>query len=140
METSYYIIKPHGMVFREKVRKMIEGAGLVIAESKIVVMDGRALEIIYSDLDERFRRVVFQLFRNTPVEMALVTGKNAIDALLEIAGTELDPVDCAPNSIRFMLGGRRPLMIDGVRCYVNIIHRPRNQSEAEKGIELFRIL
>ena len=118
---------------------MIESVGLVIAESKIVVMDGRALEIIYSDLDKRFRKVIFQLFRNTPVEITLVTGENAIDALLEIAGTELDPVDCAPNSIRFRLGGRKPLMIDGVRCYANIIHRPRNQTEAEKGIELFRM-
>lgn len=140
METSFYIIKPHGMVFRGTVRAMIEDVGLVIAESKIIVMNEWALEIIYSDLLKKYRKAVFQPFKGAFVEMTLVKGKDATDLLLQIAGAELDPVDCAPESIRFKLGGQKPFMIDGVRCYLNIIHRPRNKMEAKKGIELFRIL
>ena len=140
METSYYVIKPHGSVFREEVRAMIEGAGLTITECKRLMMHGWALEKIYSDLPEKYRDAVFRPFKGKLVEVGLVVGENAIDRLLQITGTELDPVDCAPGSIRFKFGGREPLMIDGVRCYTNIIHRPRNKTEAEIGIRVFRTL
>ena len=128
------------MAFREEVRAMIESASLVITEYKTLVMNERGLEIIYSDLPKKYRRVVFQPFKNASVEMALVAGENATDTLLKIAGTELDPIDCTPESIRFKLGGREPFVIDGVRWYVNIIHRPRNKVESERGVELFRTL
>ncbi len=140
METSYYVIKPHGLVFREIVRAMIEGVGLIITESKELVMHRCVLENIYSDLPEKYRDAVFRLFEEKSVEMGLVIGENAIDNLLQITGTELDPVDCAPSSIRFKFGGHEPLMIGGVQCYTNIIHRPRNKTEAERGIMIFRKL
>lgn len=140
METSFYVIKPHGLVFREEVRATIEGAGLIITESKKLVMHEWALEIIYSDLPEKYRKAVFQSFKDAFVEVGLVKGENAIETLLQITGTELDPADCAPCSIRFKFGGRKPFMIDGVRCYANIIHRPKNKTEAEIGIKVFRVL
>lgn len=140
LKTSFYIIKPHGLVFLEEVRAMIEGGGLIISESKRIVMPHWALEIIYSDLPERYRSAVFQPFVDTFVEAGLVVGKNAIDMFLQIAGTELDPVDCAPESIRSKFGGRKPLMIDGVRCFKNIIHRSRNREEAEQDVKVFRML
>jgi nucleoside diphosphate kinase len=119
---------------------MIEGAGLTIIESKEVVMHRWALETIYSDLPEKYRDAVFRPFMGKSVEVGLVIGENAIDKLFQITGTKLDPVDCAPDSIRFKLGGREPLIIDGVRCYANIIHRPQNKAEAEIGIMVFRKL
>lgn len=140
METSFYIIKPHGLVFREEVRAMIEGAGLIITESKKLVMHEWALEIVYSDLPEKYRKAVFRPFKDALVEVGLVKGESAIETLLQITGTELDPVDCNPGSIRFKFGGCKPSMIDGVRCYTNIIHRPRNKTEAEIGIKVFRML
>jgi nucleoside diphosphate kinase len=140
VETSFYIIKPHGLVFLEEVRAMIESGGLIISESKRLVMPHWALEIIYSDLPERYRSAVFKPFVNTFVQAGLVVGKNAIDTLLQIAGTEIDPVDCAPESIRSKFGGRKPLMIDGVRYYENIIHRSRNREEAGKDVEVFHTL
>jgi nucleoside diphosphate kinase len=140
VETSFYIIKPHGLVFLEEVRTMIEGVGLIISESKRLVMPRWALDIIYSDLPERYRSAVFKPFVDTFVEAGLVVGKNAINSLLQIAGTEIDPVDCAPESIRFKFGGQKPLMIDGVRYYENIIHRSRNREEAGKDVEVFHML
>ncbi len=140
LETSYYVIKPHGLVFRKKVRAMIECAGLTIIESKELVMHRWALEIIYSDLPEKYRDAVFLQFKDKSVEVGLVMGKNAVDELLQITGTELDPADCAPGSIRFKFGRHEPLIIDGVRCYTNIIHRPRNKLEANNGIKVFRML
>ncbi|MFH2029467.1 MAG: nucleoside-diphosphate kinase [Bacteroidota bacterium] len=140
VETSFYIIKPHGLVFLEEVRAMIESGGLIISESKRLVMPHWAIEIIYSDLPERYRSAVFKPFVNTFVEAGLVVGRNAINTLLQIVGTELDPVDCAPESIRFKFGERKPLMIDGVRCYRNIIHRSRNRAEAKKDVKVFPML
>jgi len=140
LETSFYIIKPHGLAFRKEVKAMIESVGLTITESKELVMHMWALEIIYSDLPEKYRDVVFRTFKEKLVEVGLVIGENAIDKLLQITGTELDPVDCAPGSVRFKFGGRELFMIEGVRCYTNIIHRPRNKTEAENGIKVFRML
>jgi len=140
VETSFYIIKPHGLVFLEEVRAMIESGGLIISESKRLVMPHWALEIIYSDLPVRYRSAIFKPFVDTFVEAGLVVGKNAIDTLLQIAGAEIDPVDCDPESIRSKFGGRKPLMIDGVRYYENIIHRSRNREEAGKDVEVFHML
>ncbi|MCX6713844.1 MAG: hypothetical protein NTV48_01945 [Candidatus Vogelbacteria bacterium] len=140
LETSFFIIKPHGLIFLEEVRAMIESSGLIIAESKRLILPQWALEIIYSDLPERYRGAVFQPFADAFVETGLVVGENAIGTLLQIAGAELDPVDCAPESIRAKFGGRKPLMIDGVRCYRNIIHRSRDRVEAKKDVGVFRML
>lgn len=140
METSFYIIKPHGLMVCEEVRAMIESAGLTITESKKLVIHRWALEIIYSDLPKKYRDAVFRPFKGVEVEVGLVTGENAVDTLLQVTGTELDPTDCAPESIRFKFGGREPFIIDGVRCYTNIIHRPRNKVEADRGVKLFRML
>lgn len=140
LEASFFIIKPHGLVFIEEVRAMIKCGGLIISESRRIVIPRWALEIIYSDLPEKYRSAVFQPFVNAFAEAGLVVGKNSIHTLLQIAGTEIDPVGCAPESIRFKLGGRKPLMIDGVRCYKNIIHRSRNRAEAKKDVKVFRML
>lgn len=140
LETSFFIIKPHGLVFLEEVKAMIKSGGLIISESKRLVMPHWALEIIYSDLPERYRSAVFKPFVDAFVEVGLVVGENAIDTLLQIAGTEIDPVDCALGSIRSKFGGPKPIMIDGVRYYENIIHRSRNREEAEKDVKVFRTL
>lgn len=140
LETSFYMIKPHGLAFLEEVREMIRGSGLIISETKRVVMPRWALEVVYSDLPEKYRNSVFSPFINAFVEVGLVAGKDAVNTLLQIAGTEIDPVDCAPESIRFKFGARKPVMIDGVRYYKNIIHRSRNIEEAEKDVKVFHVL
>lgn len=140
LETSFFIIKPHGLMFIEEVKTMIKDGGLIISQSKRLVMPRWALEIIYSDLPERYRSAVFKPFVGVSVETGLVIGENAVDTLLQIAGTEIDPVDCAPESIRSKFGGREPLMIDGVRYYKNIIHRSRSREEAEKDVKVFHML
>ncbi len=119
---------------------MIESGGLTISEVKEVVVPRWALEIIYSDLPERYRNSVFKPFVNTPVETGLVVGKDAVNTLLRIAGTEIDPVNCSPESIRFKFGARKPVMIDGVIYYKNVIHRSRNKEEARQDVEVFRVL
>lgn len=140
LETSFYIIKPHGLMFLEEIRAMIEGGSLIISESKRLVMPHWALEIIYSDLPKRYRNAVFKPFVDAFVEAGLVVGKNAINVLLQITGTELDPADCTPESIRFKFGWQKPFMINNVRCYKNIIHRSRDKAEAKKDIKVFRML
>ena len=140
METSFYIIKPHGLMIRKKVVAMIKAGGLTIIEKKSLILPDWALKIIYSDLPEKYSDVVFQPFKNACSEVGLVVGEDAINKLLKITGTELDPTDCAYGTIRHEFGGREPFMIDGVRCYTNIIHRSRDKIEAKKDIDVFRAL
>lgn len=140
LETSFYMIKPHGLIFIEEVKAMIEGSGLIISEVARIVMPRLALEAIYTDLPEKYRDSVFKPFVNAFVEAGLVVGRDAVNTLLQIAGTEIDPVNCAPESIRFRFGARKPIMIDGVKCYKNIIHRSRNREEAKQDVKVFRML
>ena len=140
LETSFYIIKPHGLIFLKEIRAMIEDGDLIISESKRLVIPQWAIEIIYSDLPKRYRNAVFKPFVDAFVEAGLVVGKNAINTLLQITGTKLDPADCTPKSIRFKFGWQKPFMVNGVRCYKNIIHRSRNKAEAEKDVKVFRML
>lgn len=140
METSFYIIKPHSLIFREIIREMIEGVGLIITDYKKVVLPYWALEIVYSDMRENYRSAIFQAYSDVTVEAGLVSGKNAISTLLQIAGTELDPADCAPESIRFKFGEREPIMINGIKYYKNVIHRSRDMMEAEKDTRVFHML
>ena len=140
MSLSSYIIKPHGLVFRTEIRAMIESSGLVIAESKHVILPMWALERIYYDLAEKYRSAIFRQYEGAFVEVGLVRGERAVEKLLCIAGRELDPIDCAPESIRFKFGKHEPHMVDGIRCYANVIHRPRNESEAVDGVIIFNML
>ncbi len=140
LQTSFFMIKPHGLIFLKEVRAMIEDSDLFISESNRLIMPLWALEIIYSDLPERYRSSIFKPTVGALVEAGLVVGENAINKLLQITGTELDPVGCAPESIRFKFGEKKPLMIDGVRYYKNVIHRSRNETEAKNDIKVFRIL
>lgn len=140
MSESSYIIKPHGLMFCEEIRVMIEAGGLVITESKRIILPQWALKKIYYDLAEKYRNAVFRQYAGMLVEAGLVSGENAVEKLLRIAGTELDPIDCAPGSIRFKFGSREPFFVDGVRCYDNIIHRSRNESEATEGVKIFHAL
>lgn len=140
MSASSYIIKPHGLMFREEIRAMIESGGLVIIKSKRIILPEWALKKIYYDLAEKYRRAVFRQYAGAFVEIGLVSGEDAIEKLFHIAGTELDPIDCDPGSIRFKFGSREPFIVDGIRCYDNIIHRPRDESEASEGVEIFYAL
>ncbi len=140
MKMSFYIIKPHGLMYRSEARAMIINAGLCITESKEVILPKWTLEIIYSDLPEKYREVVFRPFIKSMVEIGLVMGEDAVSRLLEVAGREIDPADCEPGSIRFQWGCKGHVMVDGVKCYSNIIHRPRNIREAESFIKIFKDL
>ncbi len=134
------MIKPHGLVFHEEIKKMIRNVGLKITEVRKLVMPHWALKIIYSELPERYRSAVFKPYIDAYVEVGLVVGVNAINTLLQVTGTETNPADCAPGSIRFKFGTPEPLMIDGVRCFMNVIHRPTNNEEAKKDTEVFHML
>jgi nucleoside diphosphate kinase len=127
-------------MFRKEIRETIEASGLVITESKQLTLPKWALKKIYDDLPDKYCDAVFRQYAGMLIEAGLVSGENAVEKLLKVVGTELDPVDCAPGSIRFRLGGKKPFIVDGVRCYFNIIHRPRNEAEAEKDIAIFRLL
>ena len=47
METSFFIIKPHGLIIRDMVITMIKTGGLIITESKNLILPDWALKIIY---------------------------------------------------------------------------------------------
>lgn len=139
MQTSVYIIKPEAMASRSKIRTMIERAGPVISEAKILVLPEWTLKKLYADLSEDLWNATCLAFVSL-VEIGLVTGENAVADLLNIAGTETAPAECDPSSIRFRFGRKDPFVIGKMKYYANAIHRPKNKREAKRDVRTFHQL
>ncbi len=139
METTVYLIKPEGMAYKEQIRKIIERKGLAIAERKTIVLPEWAIKSIYPDLPSDLL-IATRAMLSSPVEMGIVIGERAVQRLFILAGMETSPATCAPGSIRFLFGAKEPIIFGKIMYYANVLHRPKNHAEADRGVELFHKL
>jgi len=139
LETSLYVIKPEAMAYSGEIRTIIEKAGLIIIDTKVLVMPKWALKKLYPDLSEDLWSATCLAFASL-AEAGLVIGENAVATLFRLSGTATAPGDCEPESIRIRFGQKNPFIIGEVRYYANAIHRPKNQQEAENDVRLFHQL
>lgn len=139
MEETMYIIKPEAMISYRTIRKLIQGVGLVIGQTKNLVMTEWALKKMYPDLSKDLWNATCLSF-TAPVEIGLVTGENAVKVLFNFVGTETAPSECDHLSLRFKFGKRDPFIIGTMKYYANAIHRPKNRREAKRDVRLFHQL
>ncbi|NCU28280.1 MAG: hypothetical protein EOM85_01240 [Candidatus Moranbacteria bacterium] len=137
-EFTSFIIKPDGMVNRSAIRDMILKSGLVITESKILLLPKWAIEILYDNVPANIL-VAKEEYFSSPVEVGLIEGENAIETFFELCGSKTRPSECDPGTIRAIFGKASPTLIKGVDYFLNAIHRP-NREEAVKNIELIKSL
>lgn len=135
---SMYMIKPEAMLRREEIREHISHH-LTLGETKTMRLPDWAMNELYDDLTEDLRCAT-RVALESPVELGLVHGEDAIMRLLELAGDKTDPRECRPGSIRYQFGIRDPMVVGGARYFLNAIHRPKTPDEAAMHIALFRRL
>lgn len=133
-ERSMYMIKPEAMESRDEIRELI-GRHLAITAMKTLRLPRQAIRELYADLDGDLWTATDSALRN-PVELGVVEGEDAIEVMLELAGSETDPSKCDPNSIRFKYGTHLPTMINDTPYYPNAIHRPKSSAEAVAHVSL----
>ncbi len=136
IETSLYMIKPEAMHARTEIRRIL-GCDLQLGENVTTVLPDDVLDEFYPDITEPQRTLALALF-DTPVEIGLVHGPDAINLLLRITGHETAPDLCDPHSIRYRFGVRKPIPCGGGVLYKNAIHRPRDRVEAADQLRLVR--
>ena len=127
------------MPFRKIIRDMIQKAGLAIIRHHEVSLTPEVLEQLYPGLDPEIMAVTKQALLDKVCEIGLIRGDDAIARLLEICGKNVDPKQCAHNTIRNLFGRRTPIRNNSgtIVYYFNIIHRPKNKSEAERDLAIY---
>lgn len=139
MEITMYIIKPEGMQCRGKIKEILAQNGLVVMEQKILILPEWTINVLYPELSNDLR-VATRTMLNSFIEAGLMCGEQVVEKLFHVAGTETSPANCQPGSIRFIFGGREPIVIGSVKYYANAIHRPKNHVEAKRDVELYHKL
>lgn len=142
-EYAPYIIKPEGMNIRGKIRQMIRKGGLEIREHGLVLLNQDILDSLYENLRSDIRYAIYKFLTIRKVEVGIVYGTNAFRRMIQICGEHLDPMLCAPGTIRREFGWRKPVNIGGKKnffYYGNIIHRAKKPLELTRDLEIVRRL
>jgi nucleoside diphosphate kinase len=140
MERSVYIIKPEAVAHRERIRALIQQAGLRVVAHKLMVLPQHALDLLYSGMDDDLHAATLHYFGIGPSEIGIVEGENAISRLNQLVGADVNPMRCAPDTIRGRYGFKNPVKWRTAVYFLNGLHRSKNADEANRDMELFNIL
>lgn len=135
MNTSLYMIKPEAMNSRNEIRDRIKNELAVVA-IKTILLPSWVIDELYTDLNDSLRNAT-NIALSDPVELGIVQGDHAVERLLDIAGKNTKPSECHSTTIRYQYGKWDPILVGGVAYYMNAIHRPKNDEEANAHISLF---
>jgi len=117
---------------------MIASTGLELDPQNPVreyVMDRITLQKLYGHVDAPiYKKLTVQMLGKLCL-IGAVKGKNAVQRLVEISGSETDPAKCLPNTIRHRFGNHRLGYV-----HENAIHRPKTDEEALDQFKLFGIM
>lgn len=139
---SVYIIKPDGVLHREKIRAMIVSAGLNIVASKTVYLDPDALYTLYPDAPLNILIFIMgEEMLNGRCEIGIVEGDNAIERLVELCGEKVNPFECRTGTIRYAFKDHSTeTRVNDYTYYRNTIHRSKNETEVQRDLELYERL
>ncbi len=114
---------------------MIHSAGLVVERvAPVERLPIPVLETLYLNsplMTKTIWQRTIEYMTAGPCEVGIVTGKNALAALVEISGDSTNPHRCQIGTIRHTFGCQYPpiLLDEGYYYYRNIIHRPKTYEE-----------
>lgn len=135
---SFFIIKPEGLTWSREIKHMItEGGGLVINETKIVVLTSDDVDILYhDDQNTELIKTIKKYLVGKKVEAGIVVGEQAAERLSDICGNNFRPSDNTVETIRGKFGKKEPIILDGKEYYLNVIHKA-SDNEIISSLEWF---
>lgn len=133
-EESVFVIKPEAMPYKQEIMEMVEKSGIPIKEWRHLKLDEHQLHSMYPDAVGEMWHKTKENLLNKEILAAIVEGDDVIEKLYKVCGENTTPFLCDPNSIRYLF--KDTTSQDGV-LHRNIIHRPKDQKEAEEHLVLF---
>jgi nucleoside diphosphate kinase len=133
-EKSVFMLKPESMSHKEEIMSMIEKSGILIKEWRHLKLEEHQLRSMYPDAVGEIWHKTKEKLLDKEVLAAIVEGDDVVEKLYKVCGENTKPFLCEPGSIRNLF--KDITSQDGV-LHQNIIHRPKNQKEAEEHLVLF---
>ncbi|MEK7552542.1 MAG: nucleoside-diphosphate kinase [Patescibacteria group bacterium] len=138
MEQSVYLIKPEGMLFAGRIRKMIEGAGLTIVYFHHVMINEAALIRLYPNLSDEIWQATVRHLNNRVCEIGMVEGETAIARLVAVCGESTNPSLCKDKTIRRIFSCYPAIRLSSGGFYFrNAIHRSKDHEEFLRDQQIY---
>lgn len=134
------VIKPDGYENRERIKRMLENAGLSIVKSVSKKLPDHFVSgVMYKDLPEGIEEETLKHFNDGLSEIILLQGGDGvIDKIVCATGEYTDPNKCEVGTVRYKYGEhfKRDAGED-IQYMRNAIHRPKDEEERVKDLEKF---
>ncbi len=137
MESSLFIIKPEGLLFRATIVSQIAEVGLTIRRTVMMRLGEKHIAAIYPNLPPDLLQATRDFMLCASCEVGHVTAENAVHRLMEVAGHATNPSDCLPGTIRAKYGCKIPEKVGQALYFKNAIHRSKDADEAARDLTLF---
>lgn len=146
MDISFGLVKPESIAYWSDITAFIESRALVIVEPTWIewrdaALTERVVRALYPDAPEPIIKETARRFYRQTTPFFKVAGTNAVHRFLEVCGTAKEPLLCAAHTLRREFGDEsfHEFFEDGTwyRYYANVIHRPKDQREAQRDIGIF---
>ena len=138
IEKTMFFLKPEANPHVIEIVARITEAGLNVEPRGRLALSAWALKRLYPGLSEKLQEATNRHLLDAHVFVYAVSGENAINLLVDLAGRNVNPKKCGPKTIRRLYGSKQPIAIGpGLFYYRNGIHRPQNAEEAARDLALF---
>ncbi len=152
-EKTVVFIKPEAKYRRAELLEFMKEFGAIEYCAEITLTESK-LRALYPDLNEKLWTATCEHLLDKKVFAMVIKGINIVQRIFEVIGTEVDPFDCNPNSLRYlfqtwaMAGDNFGLLLKSmpkicsedenfsVIYYPNHLHRSRTPVEAKQQIKV----
>ena len=124
-ETSYCFIKPEAEEHRLKIHNSLQMRGIPFTFRRVRLREIHVAGL-YDIVDPALTVATIMHLCVVPVEVIKVTCVNAVDIMLKMRGSSMNPLECEPDSFRRLYGRPEPVRISQTRLYfLNGFHAPK---------------
>lgn len=130
------IIKPHAIEHADAIIAVIEEQGACVRRREEILYTTPLVHALYDHMDADARDAITERLCGKP-GIALLIEVASVDRMLDIAGRHSNPALCDSGSIRarFARDATEERM-GTARWWENALHRPIDEREAERDLEL----
>lgn len=133
---AFYIVKPEVFSKRSEIKDYIEKkTGLTIVYSRILELNQHDVNSLYlDDIGSDLLPCIIRQLSGSVIDAGILEGDGALEKFTRICGLDPNPEKCAPESVRYKWGLRKPKIYYGRIYYLNAIHKASNK-ELSPSIE-----
>ncbi|NJO18330.1 MAG: hypothetical protein HC877_22135 [Thioploca sp.] len=132
---TQFIIKPDAYKRKDELIEFIRNKGYSILSVQDFEMTSHIFESIYKGLVPE--PIIIGVYEYLSEDYCVrLKSDISISNLIELSGTNVDPLLCSEGTIRREFGAGRGLSKSGIEVIRNAIHRPKSIEQNEKQIKV----